>query len=331
MLTLANQKKQFSNYLNLTRGLKIAPSNLLTATNHQISLFLVLKLLISHGDKVIVASPGYYLSNMSILDSGAEIISVSVDYQGVDTGHLRKLCGQHQVRVVYLTSVNHYPTTIPLGAKRRIEILELAKEYGFIIVEDDYDFEFHFDNNTILPLAAIDGNESVVYVGSFAKSLPAGFGYGFVSAPSNFINELEKHQNILEPGVDVIKELVLTDWIQEGEVNRLTKKNKKIYKERRDYFISLLNEKLKGMIKFQSPNQGLAIWIEWLTSFNLIKLQQKCLENGLFLPKTILYQNKNLTATRLGFGSLNEKEMETAIDILYKSFTELISEKNKML
>ena len=321
-----NFKAQFCNYLNLTRGLKIAPLNLLTTTNHEISLFLVLKLLINAGDKVVVASPGYYFSNMSILDSGAQIISVSIDEEEINVINLREICKAHQIRVLYLTSVNLYPTTISLSAKRRIEILELAKEYGFIIIEDDYDFEFHFDNNTVLPLAAIDTYKSVVYIGSFAKSLPAGFGYGFVSATPDFIAELEKHQRILASGVDVIKEQVLTEWIEEGEVHRLAKKNKKIYKGRRDYFVELLYLKLEGLIKFQVPNQGLAVWIEWLPSFSLIKFQKKCLDNGLFLPKTTLYQNKNLIATRLGFGSLNEQEMENAVEILQKSIAELLIE-----
>lgn len=137
-----------------------------------------------------------------------------------------------------------------------------------------------------------------------------------MAAPSEFIKELEKHQNILEPGIDVIKEQVLTEWINEGEVHRLSKKNKKIYKERRDYFVFLLNEKLKGSIKFKVPARGLAVWVEWLDQFNLISFQKECTANGLFLPKTILYQTKNLTATRLGFGHLENEEMEKAVSIL---------------
>nr|WP_068891324.1 PLP-dependent aminotransferase family protein [Pedobacter panaciterrae] len=320
-----NFKMQFSNFLNLTRGLRISPSNLLTTTSHEISLYLVTKLLISPGDKVVVASPGYYLSNMTLSDSGAKIISVPIDDEGIDTDSLRQVCEDHTIRILYLTSNYHYPTTIALSAKRRMEILELANQYGFIILEDDYDFDFHHDNNPILPLAAFDSNERVVYVGSFARSLPVGFGYGFVSAPIAFIKELEKHQNILEPGIDVIKEQVLTDWIQDGEVHRLSKKNRKLYKERRDHFSFLLNEKLKGKIKFNVPSRGLAIWVQWLDNFNLIKLQEKCAENGLFLPKTILYQSKGLTATRLGFGNLDEKEMEAAVEILTKSLEALVN------
>ncbi|WP_296149237.1 PLP-dependent aminotransferase family protein [uncultured Flavobacterium sp.] len=315
----SNFKMHFANFLNLTRGIRISTSNLLTTSSHEISLYLVAKLLISPGDKVVVGSPGYYMSNMTLSDSGAQIISIPVDKDGINTKQLKKICEEHQIRILYLTSTYHYPTTISLSAKRRMEVLELANQYGFVILEDDYDFDFHYDNNPILPLAAFDSNERVVYIGSFGRSLPSGFGYGFIAAPSEFIKELEKHQNILEPGIDAIKEQVLADWISEGEVHRLSKKNKKIYKERRDYFVSLLKEKLKGKIKFQIPPRGLAIWVEWLDNFNLVKFQKECAANGLFLPKTILYQNKNLTATRLGFGHLNKTEIENAVHILSKS------------
>lgn len=320
-----NFKTQFSNFLNLTRGIRISISNLLTTSSHEISLYLVTKLLISPGDKVVVASPGYYISNMTLSDSGAHIITIPVDKDGINTQHLKQICEEHQIRILYLTSNYHYPTTTSLSAKRRMEVLELANRCGFVIIEDDYDFDFHYDNNPVLPLAALDSNERVVYIGSFGRSLPAGFGYGFIAAPSAFIKELEKHQNILEPGIDVIKEQVLTEWIREGEVHRLSKKNKKIYKERRDYFVLLLKEKLSGKIKFKVPLRGLAIWVEWVDNFNLIKLQKQCASNGLFLPKTILYQTRDLTATRLGFGHLDETEMENAIEILRQSLDAIIA------
>ncbi|WP_421945003.1 PLP-dependent aminotransferase family protein [Pedobacter sp.] len=312
-------KNHFSNFLNVTRGLRISSSNILTTSSHEVSLYLAIKLLISKGDKVVVASPSYYGSNMTLLDRGAQIITVSVDEDGINTKELKRVCEENLIRALYLTSNYHYPTTNCLSAKRRMEILELADAYGFVVIEDDHDFDFHYDNNPILPLSAVNPNANVVYIGSFARSLPSGFGYGFITAPAEFIAELEKHQRILEPGIDVIKEQVLSHWIEEGEVHRLAKKNKKIYKQRRDDFVNLLTEKLKGKIKFKIPARGLAVWVEWLDDFSLIRLKQQCANYGLFLPKTILYQTKNLRAIRLGFGHLDKSEMENAIEILQKS------------
>lgn len=321
----AEFKNHFANFLNVTRGLRISATNIITTNSHEASLYLAIKLLISQGDKVIVGSPSYYLSNMTLLDSGAQIITVPVDDEGINTKQLEQVCKQGSIKALYLTSNYHYPTTNCLSAKRRMEILDLANLYGFVVIEDDYDFDFHYDNNPILPLSAVNPNANVVYIGSFARSLPTGFGYGFITAPAEFIAELEKHQRILEPGIDVIKEQVLSHWIEEGEVHRLAKKNKKIYRERRDDFVNLLNEKLKGKIKFKIPARGLAVWVEWLNDFSLIKLKQQCAKEGLFLPKTILYQTKNLRAIRLGFGHLEKDEMETAIEILRKSLESILS------
>lgn len=312
-------KAHFANFLNLTRGIRIATANLLTAGSHEISLYLAAKLLISPGDKVVVASPGYYLPNMTLADCGAHIIPAPVDEDGLLTHALQEICEAQPIRLLYLTSNYHYPTTACLSAKRRMEVVELANRYGFVILEDDYDYDFHYDNNPVLPLAAFDAKDRVVYVGSFGRSLPAGFAYGFVTGPADFIRELEKHQNILEPGKDVIKEQVLTDWIQDGEVHRLSKKNRKIYQERRDVFVALLQEQLGSRIRFQVPPRGLAVWVEWLEDFNLVKLQKECAARGLFLPKTILYQTKGLTATRIGFGNMDREEMAAAVEILRQS------------
>jgi GntR family transcriptional regulator/MocR family aminotransferase len=320
----SNFKTHFCNYLNLTRGLRIASESLLATSSHETGLYLVTKLLITPGDIIVIASPGYYLSNMTLSASGAKILAVPVNDEGLQTSQLRKICQRNKIRALYLTSNYHYPSTVALSAKRRMEILELARLHDFIIIEDDYDFDFHHDHNPLLPLAAFDSHNKTVYIGSFARSLPAGFGFGFVVAQHAFIHELKKHQLILEPGLDVMKEQVLTDWIQDGEVHRMSKKNKKIYRQRRDHFVCLLNEKLNNRVKFQVPSRGLAIWVEWLDQFNLMKLRENCVAKGLFLPKTILYQNQNLTATRLGFGHLNEKEMEDAVEILSNSLKELI-------
>ncbi|RYF24561.1 MAG: PLP-dependent aminotransferase family protein [Flavobacteriales bacterium] len=319
----AEFKSHFSNFLNVTRGLRISAFNIITTSSQEVSLYLAIKVLISHGDKVVVASPSFYQSNMTLLASGAEIITIPVDDEGISVEHLKQVCNSQPVRMLYLTSNYHYPTTICLSAKRRMEVLELANIYGFIILEDDYDYDFHHDHNPVLPLAAVNPNANVIYIGSFSRALPAGFGYGFITGPPAFIRELEKHQRILEPNIDVIKEQVLTNWLQDGEVHRLAKKNRKIYSERRDHFVLLLNEHLKDSIRFKIPARGLAIWVEWLAEFSLVKFKHICEKAGLFLPQNILYQTKNLRATRLGFGSLTEDEMEKTIQILKKSLAEI--------
>ncbi|PTT71662.1 GntR family transcriptional regulator, partial [Chryseobacterium sp. HMWF001] len=69
-------------------------------------------------------------------------------------------------------------------------------------------------------------------------------------------------------------------------------------------------------IQFEKPSGGLAVWAEWQIPINLMQLSKNCAQNNLFIPKTLLYQNKNLTAMRLGFGNLNTTEMEKSVEIV---------------
>ena len=312
-------KTQLVNYLNLTRGIHISKQNLLTTNSREMSLYLASKLLLFPHDKVVVADLSYYASNMVFLNCGAKIIPIPIDENGISTEHLKQVCEQQKIRMLYLTSHHHYPTTVSLSAKRRMEVLELSKEFGFIILEDDYDYDFHYDNHPMLPLKSSDTNGMVVYIGSFGTALASGFRTGFIIAQADLIDELYKYQQILEPDKDIIKEQVLAYWIEEGEMHRHLKKIKKIYKERRDCFSALLHQHLKEKVSFEIPSGGLAFWVEWKNNLNLGKLKKECEKNGLFLPQTILYQNKNISATRLGFGHLNHQELEKAVDILRES------------
>lgn len=78
----------------------------------------------------------------------------------------------------------------------------------------------------------------------------------------------------------------------------------------------LLEQRLSNHLDFKKPPSGLAVWMKWKNPINLMQLSHDCTKDNLFIPKTLLYQNKHLTAMRLGFGNLSIEEMEKSIDIL---------------
>ncbi|ASW76364.1 GntR family transcriptional regulator [Chryseobacterium piperi] len=309
-------KKNLSRYLNLSRGLPISKNNLLITRSTEMSIYIVSEVLLSQGDTVLVGALSYFSVNMIFQKAGVNIISMPIDEEGIMVEHVREACKKQKIRMLYLTPHHHYPTTVTLSAQRRLELLNLANEFGFIILEDDYDYDFHYDKSPILPLASADTNGMVVYIGSFGKSLAPGFRTGFIVAPENLMAELRKHLGIIDRQGDILMEQVLGEMIAEGEIHRYLKKSVKIYQERRNHFAALLEECLGDLIRFQIPSGGLAIWIEWNVPINLMQLSRNCTQNNLFIPKTLLYQNKNLTAMRLGYGHLDFDEMKNSITIL---------------
>lgn len=309
-------KQHLSQYLNLSRGLPISKNNLLITRSTEMSMYIVSKILLSKGDTVLVGELSYFSVNMIFQRTGVNIRTVPIDEEGIHVEELRKICEKQKIRMLYITPHHHYPTTVTLSAKRRLELLNLSQEFGFIILEDDYDYDFHYDKSPILPLASEDTKGMVIYIGSFGKLLAPGFRTGFIVAPENVMAEMRKYLGIIDRQGDILMEHVLGEMIAEGEINRYLKKSLKVYKERRDHFASLLKHHLDEFIDFKIPSGGLAFWAEWKTPMNLMNLSRKCAHNNLFIPKTLLYQNRNLTAMRLGFGNFTENEMEKTVEIL---------------
>ncbi|MNU19257.1 HTH-type transcriptional regulatory protein GabR [compost metagenome] len=309
-------KKNLSQFLNLSRGLPISKNNLLITRSTEMSIYIVSEILLAEDDIVLVGELSYFSVNMIFQKAGVNIQSISIDEEGINVEEVREACKKQKIRMLYLTPHHHYPTTVTLSAKRRLELLNLANEFGFIILEDDYDYDFHYDKSPILPLASADTNGMVIYIGSFGKSLVPGFRTGFIVAPENLMIEMRKYLGIIDRQGDVLMEHVLGEMIAEGEINRYLKKSLKTYQERRDYFVSLLEQNLGEYIDFQKPSGGLAVWMKWKIPVNLMQLSRNCAQNNLFIPKTLLYQNKNLTAMRLGFGNLNLTEMDKSVEIL---------------
>ncbi len=317
-------KKHLSQYLNLSRGLPISNDNLLITRSTEMSIYIASEILLSEGDMVLVGALSYFSVNMIFQKAGVKIVTIPIDNEGINVDEVRRICQQQKIRMLYLTPHHHYPTTVTLSAQRRLELLNLASELGFIILEDDYDYDFHYDKSPILPLASADTNGMVIYIGSFGKSLAPGFRTGFIVAPEDLMMEMRKYLGIIDRQGDILMEHVLGEMIAEGEINRYLKKSLKVYQERRDKFAHLIQENFGEFIRFQKPAGGLAIWMELDVKINLMQLSRNCIQNNLFIPKTLLYQNQELTAMRLGFGNLNAQEMEKSIEILSENLNKLL-------
>lgn len=244
---------------------------------------------------------------------------VSIDEDGIDVDEIEKICKRKRIRAVYVTSHHHYPTTVTLSAARRMKLLQLAEKYGFIVIEDDYDYEFHYDSSPILPLASADRCGMVIYIGSFSKTISPGIRVGYIVAPQNLIPEIAKYRMIVDAQGDSVLEQVVAELLKEGEIRRHLKKVLKIYHERRDHLCHLLNTELKGIVDFKIPDGGLSIWTRFNKNVPLPELSAEMKKKGVVISNGLIHdkaEGKKLNATRLGFGWMNQKETDHAMNVM---------------
>ncbi len=304
---------QLSNYLNATRGFHIKPHNLMSTRSTEMSLYIVSQILLRPNDVVLVGNLSNYAANMAFQQVGAVIKTIPIDEHGIDVDYIKRHFTKHTIRCVYVCAHRHYPTTKTLSAERRLKLMQLAKDYQFAIIEDDYDYDFQFDGSAMLPMATSDAHGMIIYLGKLGQSLFPSFQTGFVVAPKNLISEAKNYLQILDRQGDLIQEQMLSELIYEGEMHRLIKKNILIYKERRDYLCKCLTDHFKDTVIWEKPSGGLALWLRFEPKIALVKLAEQADANDLFLPKTILYQDKNMCCIRFGFGHLNEEEIESVV------------------
>ncbi|HAP01316.1 MAG TPA: GntR family transcriptional regulator [Bacteroidetes bacterium] len=312
-------RKVLSEYLNDTRGLQTTMENIFITRGSQMGFYLLSKILIEPGDHVIVAETSYKYIDLTFENLGGKLIRIPVDDNGIDVDQIEKICQRKKIRAVYVTPHHHYPTTVTLTAARRMKLLSLAEKYGFIIIEDDYDYDFHYQSAPILPLASADRKGLVIYIGTLSKTLAPSLRIGYIVAPKNLMVELSRMRQIIDVQGDPFLEQAVAELFIEGEIRRHMKKVLKEYHKRRDYMCSLLKDKLNDVMEFKVPDGGLAIWAKFDNKIPLPEMALRLRNNEeLIISPGLIFNTsrKKLNSTRLGFGWMNIREIEKSVKLL---------------
>ena len=313
-------REQLSIHLNETRGLRTTPDNVLITRGSIMGLHLTCQVLLRPGNVVVTGETTWAGATMNIRKTGASVLTVPVDQHGMDVERLADLCQKQPIRMVFVTPHHHYPTTVTLRADRRIQLLQLAEQYGFVILEDDYDYDFHYLSRPILPLASADRNGMVVYVGSLTKSVAPAFRVGYVVAPTALIDELARLRRIIDRQGDPMLEFAVGQLFKTGDLKRHFRKSLCTYQARRDRFCDLLTTQLSDTVSFTKPDGGMAVWATFNSGIDMDVLAQRAGREGLFLSSGISHNppDQQLNSTRLGFASSTENELERSVEVLKK-------------
>jgi GntR family transcriptional regulator / MocR family aminotransferase len=308
-------REVLSDYLNSSRGLQTTFENIMITRGSQLGLYLITRVLFSKGENIIVGDTNYYYADHCFQDAGMKLVRVKVDDFGIDVVSIEKICKRKKIKAVYITSHHHYPTTVTLIASRRIKLLELSEKFGFIIIEDDYDYDFHYLSSPILPLISADQKGMIIYIGTLSKTIAPAIRTGYVVAPPNLLLELSRLRQLIDTQGDPIIELALAEMFLEGEIRRHMKKALNEYHRRRDFLCNLLVQQLSEFIEFRIPDGGLAIWAKFDKSISLPALTEKLRAQGTILSNGLIHNtgSVSLNSTRMGFAWMNETEAEIAV------------------
>jgi GntR family transcriptional regulator/MocR family aminotransferase len=313
-----NLRGELASFISKTRAMDIDEENVLVTRGAQSAIYIAARMLLSAGGKVIVADPNYNFANAIFEQFGATLLRVKVDGQGIDVDEIEKICKTGHPDLLYIIPHHHHPTTVTLNAERRIKLLNIIHNYHLPVIEDDYDYDFHYNNRPILPLASADQTGCVIYIGSITKTLTPTIRSGYLIAGKEFILHASRLKEIMELRGDVLMESSLASLYGTGEMEKHINKSVKLYKTRRDIFCDLLTTKLGDMLHFSKPLGGMAIWTTFNDKYSLASISKKIARDGIYMNDGSLYNSQGIegNSLRLGFASMNESEMHVFIQAL---------------
>ena len=164
------------------RGIAAREDEVLLTLGAQNALWITVACLLGPGRRAVMENPGYPGLRAILGASGTDIVAVDVDAEGLPPQDLPQ-----GVDVVFTTASHQCPTNATMPLERRLALLQAAEAQGFVVVEDDYEFEMSFLKPASPALKSLDAGGRVIYAGSFSKSVFPGMRLGYLVGPPRFI------------------------------------------------------------------------------------------------------------------------------------------------
>jgi GntR family transcriptional regulator/MocR family aminotransferase len=319
----ASLRRALADMVSATRGVAARPENVIVTRGSQMAIDLVSRALITPGGVVAVEALGYRPAWEALRAAGARLVPIPVDAEGIDIEALERLCVETEVRAVYVTPHHQFPTTVTLAPARRLRLLELARAQRLVVIEDDYDHEFHYEGRPVLPLASADVHGVVVYVGTLSKVLAPGLRIGFLVAPEPLVERLAAIRRVVDRQGDHLLESAVAELLEEGEIQRHIRRAKRVYAERRERLALMLRERFATALSFRLPSGGTAIWTKVTADVSVDAWALHAAELGLVLQpaRQFAFDGKARPFMRIGFAQHEEREVREAMRRLEAALT----------
>ena len=241
-------------YLRSSRGMQCTAEQIVITSGAQQAISLCAQLLVEPGGGVAVENPGYRAAGHAFALAGGRLHGVPVDGEGMDCQVLSTL---NDCRVAYVTPSHQYPLGVVMSLARRLELLAWAERSGGWIVEDDYDGEYRYSGAPLSPLAALDRNGRVLYVGTFGKVAFPALRLGYLVLPPGLVQAFTRRRAVDVRHSEVSTQAVMAEFMAAGHFQRHIRRMRRAALSRRNALLAGWPDGLPGVGPLPSVAAGL--------------------------------------------------------------------------
>ncbi len=282
-------REAIARHASLTRAVACQADDIIVTAGAQQAFDLLARVLVTSGRTVVaLEDPGYPPARTAFAATGAKLVSVPVDEEGLVVERLPP-----QAKVIYVTPSHQFPLGTPLSMRRRAALLEFAQTRGAVIIEDDYDGEFRFGGRPLDALQTLDRAESVFYVGTFSKSVFPMIRLGFIVSPPWARSTLLTAKQFTDWHCAVLAQETLAAFISDGLLARHARTMRPIYNGRRELLLQTLEKDFGRWLTPLPSSAGLHVTALAKGSFDAHSLSTRALEKAFASHRCVLSTQAN--------------------------------------
>ncbi len=216
-------------YLRTSRGVRCTAEQIVIVSGIQQALDLLARLLLKKGDPIWMEDPGYFGARIAFDNVGARMIPVPVNDEGLSVSAGTKICPN--AKGAYVTPAHQFPLGATMSLERRMALLTWAARAGAFVIEDDYDSEYRFEGPPVPALQSLDNHSSVIFIGSFSKTLFPALRVGYVVLPPPLVDPFVSLRYRTDFRNSSFDQAVLCDFIANGHLARHLRRMRILYAE----------------------------------------------------------------------------------------------------
>ncbi|MGO3048902.1 PLP-dependent aminotransferase family protein [Staphylococcus casei] len=312
-------RQSIAKLVSYQRGIQCHPEQIVIGSGTNTLLMKLIQLM-EDDVKIAVENPGYSRFRALLKQTGTHILPIELDHKGISINQIKQL----QPQAVIVTPSHQFPMGTIMPVSRRIDLLNWASQNHSYIIEDDYDSEFKYETDNIPSLFSFDKNESVIYLGTFSKTLMPGLRISYMILPSTLIKKFEAQNHNMIPDFSMLNALTLNLMIKEGHYEKYLKKMHQLYGKKRAYLIAELNKVLKSAITIKDTQAGLHFIIEAKSRYTYTEIETRARDQKLELytinrfSMKALQNNSESKLLIIGFSKIQQQQVPEAVQRLKK-------------
>lgn len=303
------------NYLYQARGVNCTPDQIIIGAGSDYILMLLSTILGIH-HRIAFEDPTYKQAYRMVRSLSYETAPVPMDKNGMKVSELEK----SGAGIAYVTPSHQYPTGVIMPLKRRLELLRWAsQEEGRYIIEDDYDSEFRYKGKPIPALQGYDGEDKVIYLGTFSKSIAPAIRLSYMVLPKPLLEVYDQKSRFVNSTVSKVDQMIVQKFIEEGYYERHLNKTRALYKSRHDVLIEGLRP-MMDICKISGEHAGVHLLLTFHNGMSEEELIQRAEAEDIRvygLSDYCIQEKYEGNATiLLGYANLSEEQIREAVQIL---------------